>query len=458
MLVDYGSPSPEPQRPAALPPVLDDDVDESYDPADAFGLAHAAEPVVAAAAPRAEQLIASAPEVLLLVSRVEPRPWPPLTVQGDAGGHGSSSLVTRTSDAIIFFNSTYADMSRPVEGPQNPWSDRKLEKMNTITGHVEQQAYSDLSFKEQQRSFDVLGYAANPSILTGDHAGPGLVGDLEQAFRNNGELIGERKVSRAVMRETKRKRKGKGTVGEFDDEEEEEEEPVLAEGEVAVPRVKKEKVQKEYIGPWAGWENEVIAPVAPTVEMWEDQIAAGGAPLTKKQRTKAVVESGKREVGFGEEKSVFHGASLPLRVDKTDERRCRPARLPGAIVPPHSERRRCQPAAAVAGRAGVLPTQEVHPHLERPHQGCTEDRVVPQEWPSAAECEYGSSNQGAFLPSLRDRANDPTAVGHLPRGQVSAHVHGPRWCRARRQLQQRRHKVPQCLVRPTDEALGHRDG
>jgi hypothetical protein len=35
---------------------------------------------------------------------------------------------------MIFYNPRYDDMSRPVEGPINPWDDRKLTKMNTLTG------------------------------------------------------------------------------------------------------------------------------------------------------------------------------------------------------------------------------------------------------------------------------------------------------------------------------------
>ena len=34
----------------------------------------------------------------------------------------------------MFYNPTYEDMSRPIQGPINPWNERKLEKMNTITG------------------------------------------------------------------------------------------------------------------------------------------------------------------------------------------------------------------------------------------------------------------------------------------------------------------------------------
>lgn len=47
---------------------------------------------------------------------------------------GSTSLITRATDSIVFFNPSYQDMSRPIEGPTNPWNDRKLTQMNILTG------------------------------------------------------------------------------------------------------------------------------------------------------------------------------------------------------------------------------------------------------------------------------------------------------------------------------------
>lgn len=178
-----------------------------------------------------------------------------------------------------------------------------------LTGHVEQQVFSHQTFTEQQRSFQVLGYANDPSLLIAG-SGSSLVGDLTKAKLNGGELLGDVRVAKAEIRRTKRKRKGKGNVGEFEDEEEEgDEEEVVEEGEGGdgvseAPKKKKEKVQKEYLGPWAGWEDENLGVAVPTVEEWEEQAEKGGAPKSK--RSKPVVDAGK-QIGFGEEKSVFHG-------------------------------------------------------------------------------------------------------------------------------------------------------
>lgn len=110
----------------------------------------------------------------------------------------------------------------------------------------------------------------------------------------------------------KRKRKGKGALGEFDSEEEDEfEDAVAADGTVTqMAKPKVAKAQKEYVGPWAGWEGESLDAVGPTEEQWEEQEEQGGAPLSKKAR-KSVIEHGKAQaVAFGAETSTFHGKEL----------------------------------------------------------------------------------------------------------------------------------------------------
>ncbi|GAA5945171.1 hypothetical protein JCM1841_001897 [Sporobolomyces salmonicolor] len=190
--------------------------------------------------------------------------------------------------------------------------------------HVEQQHFSELSFREQQRSFQVLGYAANPSLAAGTSAtAPAMVGNVHEAYRNGGALVSDLKPSRAQVRATKRRRKAKGKLGEFDDPDEEGEGEEDAEGEDdeaeqegeaeegeegPQPKRKKAKEQKEYLGPWAGWDGEKIAAVQPTEEEYEEQELHGGPLLNKQERRKKLLEdAGRREVGFGEEKSVFHG-------------------------------------------------------------------------------------------------------------------------------------------------------
>ncbi|GAA5828416.1 hypothetical protein JCM3770_004692, partial [Rhodotorula araucariae] len=324
-LVDYGSDSdagsPQP-TPPALPAVApahsrrdnpaaaddDDGADGEYNPQDAFGLARIAQGTADEASP----------------AQAEPRDAQP---QRDSAPQviaahlaSSNQLVTRPTDNVIFYNASYQDLTRPVQGPANPWNDNKLERQNALTGHVEQQHFSALAFGEQQRSFQVLGYAANPSIAAGSTA-PSYVGDLARAAQEGGATVGVLRPSRREVRETRRKRKAKGTLGEFDDPDADADADAdgaeageAGEGEAGAGgadgerQPKRPKPQREYLGPWAGWDGESTAVAVPTEEEYEEQEAQGGPLLSKEERRKRLLEdANRREVGFGEEKSVFHG-------------------------------------------------------------------------------------------------------------------------------------------------------
>jgi pre-mRNA-processing factor 17 len=166
---------------------------------------------------------------------------------------------------------------------------------------------SSLDFRTQQRSFDVLGYAHNPSLLN-SHSNP-YTGDVHTAFKNEGALLGQPNVggmTRKQVKEWKRKRENKGDF-DFDEHEEGEEEGEKGEGSDAP----KKKKKKEYVGPWAGWENERVGvEVQPTEEEWEEQEVLSTVVRTDgKSKVRNVQPGGepKREIGFGEEKSTFHG-------------------------------------------------------------------------------------------------------------------------------------------------------
>lgn len=212
----------------------------------------------------------------------------------------------RPTDTEMHVNVSYDEMMRPQQGPSNPFSDRKLDKMNTLngkfgfawpasqhahgpfmyTGYVQEEYMNDIDFTRQQRSFHVLNYARDPSNLNGD--GAGYVGDLTAAQRAHGALLEDARPTRAMQKAQKRKRGDKGELGVFDPDDPEERE------EAGRP--------KEYAGPWARWQEERIEVGGPDEEEYE-------APQRVTGRRK-VLDEGKREVAFGEEKSVFHGKSL----------------------------------------------------------------------------------------------------------------------------------------------------
>ena len=137
----------------------------------------------------------------------------------------------------------------------------------------------DYSFAIQQRTFDVHGYALNPSTASGGDRP--LVGSLNNAHQNEYASIDHMRVSRATKRETKRKRGGKGDAGVVD-------------GEGA------------YMGPWAEWagDKDVDPVVEEEAEEWREE---------KKRREEAKEQAQEKMRVAREEKSIFHGESLPAK-------------------------------------------------------------------------------------------------------------------------------------------------
>lgn len=194
-------------------------------------------------------------------------------------------------------NLTYEDMTRAVEGPENvlghlrggPSGAGLGRSYNTITGHVEQQAMSDIDFRNQEMSFNVLGYARNASILGNDAALQPFVGDIKAAAIMNGQSLRDYRPGKVDVKATKRRRKNKGKLGVFDDPDKEK-----IEGEDS-----EDEENKAYMGPWAGWKDDVTAPLIPEEEEY--------ALPERRAKKGPIIEKSKKEVGFGEEKSVFHG-------------------------------------------------------------------------------------------------------------------------------------------------------
>ncbi|KAH8927220.1 WD40 repeat-like protein, partial [Atractiella rhizophila] len=159
------------------------------------------------------------------------------TVLLTEGVQNSSQILLRPGDTEMNVNLAWEDLSKPIQGPKNPWSSRYMERQNILTGNIEPQAFNDADFMRQQRSFHVSGYAHNPSLLN-SHVQP-FIGDVHSAYSNGGQLSTDLAPSRSAVRATKRKRHAKGELGVFDEEGQE--------GE-----------SREYKGPWAGWEDERV--------------------------------------------------------------------------------------------------------------------------------------------------------------------------------------------------------
>jgi pre-mRNA-processing factor 17 len=151
------------------------------------------------------------------------------------------------------------------------------------SGHVEEQAMDDYSFMMQHRTFDVHGYALNPSAQNG-HAQP-IVGSFNSAHENGYMSIQDMRPTKAVQREMKRKRGSKGDSS-------------IVEGEGA------------YVGPWADWQGdkEVDPVIEDEAEEWREE---------KRKREEATVAAKEAMKAARVEKSIFHGEHPWSRSPKT---------------------------------------------------------------------------------------------------------------------------------------------
>lgn len=185
-------------------------------------------------------------------------------------------MVIRPTDTQMNVNISYADMTLPIQGPENPFGDRnRFINQNALAGHVEEQAMSEHAFRQQHLTHAILGYSANPSI---DPNAPAVLGSLEKAQANGFQTIGSVKVPNAQKKELKRKRKPKGDLEVVD-------------GEGA------------YEGPWARWGGEEKeAPVLEVEEQEEEEEESEEEVQVKKAKPKRGAP--------GLESSVFHGKSL----------------------------------------------------------------------------------------------------------------------------------------------------
>lgn len=93
----------------------DDEAVEAAARADAFGLASSSASRIAAE--ERKVAIASAPDVL----KEDPNVM-------------SNAIITRPTDMVMNVNISYADMQRPVQGPDDPFNQRKNKGMNSLAG------------------------------------------------------------------------------------------------------------------------------------------------------------------------------------------------------------------------------------------------------------------------------------------------------------------------------------
>ncbi|CCJ29105.1 unnamed protein product [Pneumocystis jirovecii] len=180
----------------------------------------------------------------------------------------------------IMINIPYEDLSKPVQGPINPFNGQTLNEKTVITGHVEEQGFSDATFRDQYRTFNAFGYARDPSIQAiGLHGPEAFVGDLELAMKQNGESVLERKFDKQRTKDLKKMREKEGDLATVYGE-------------------------NTYKGPWAKYKHiEIEQTLSPPDTDGEDE---DEIPVSN-----PIIESQDLDVNTtGIEKTTFHGESI----------------------------------------------------------------------------------------------------------------------------------------------------
>lgn len=199
-------------------------------------------------------------------------------------------MLANTSNAsnALTYNATYDDLSRPSQGPANPFkstNSSNLKRKNVPTGFAEEAAISEATFAAQHRTFQSLGYTRNPGL-------PGqFVGNLDSAAEFGGRDIVQMKPSKEVSAALRAKRQRKGDPG-------------IVEGDGA------------YVGPWARYQHddqvyeeeaaEVDRELASDEEYVEEEEEAEMAPSQMPAMSKEATDY--QDDASKVETSEFHGS------------------------------------------------------------------------------------------------------------------------------------------------------
>jgi pre-mRNA-processing factor 17 len=127
-------------------------------------------------------------------------------------------MLVKPSDKQLSYNISYADLTRPLVGPNNPFKEGggMTQKKNVLTGYAETQEISEAAFREQSRTWQALGYARNPSLHTNGVSE--FIGDQSKAAEMGGQSIVEIAIPKkesAAIRKT-REKKGDASILEGD--------------------------------------------------------------------------------------------------------------------------------------------------------------------------------------------------------------------------------------------------
>ncbi|ODQ65035.1 WD40 repeat-like protein [Nadsonia fulvescens var. elongata DSM 6958] len=129
-----------------------------------------------------------------------------------------AALIKAASSKELAVNVSYDDLSRPDIGPVNPYTlPSSLKQKNIITGYAEEQAFDDITFKTQQRTFQTMGYALDPSN-NNQLSLAKIVGDTDKALLNDYRSVADVKISKKLNAKLRSKRQKQGDPSVLDGE------------------------------------------------------------------------------------------------------------------------------------------------------------------------------------------------------------------------------------------------
>ena len=187
-------------------------------------------------------------------------------------------MLDKPTDTSLTYNVPYADLSRPTQGPANPFKipeGNGLKRKNVLTGYAEEAAISDATFTAQHRTFQSRGFAREPN------ANGALIGDIDSIQKFQGRDVIQMRSSGE-----KRKRQKKGDSS-------------IVEGE------------GRYLGPWAKYQEDV---------QYEDDAAAEELASDEEYIDEAIVPANQQALDksgtdyqddlSNKETTEFNGSSL----------------------------------------------------------------------------------------------------------------------------------------------------
>lgn len=184
-----------------------------------------------------------------------------------------SNSLTKISNEL---NVKYDIHNKSLVGPENPYQTSNLKRKNMITGHAQEEAFDEATFRIQQRTFQELGYAKDPTINSEK-----IIGNITGSTGFGNKDITDIHSSKEIQRAIRAKRQKKGDAS-------------ILEGENA------------YKGPWAQYKDDMVTSSSSSSAESSELDEAGEesvGSVRKEERETRIADS-----GSAKESTEFNGS------------------------------------------------------------------------------------------------------------------------------------------------------